>query len=163
MKHSKGVQLGGPLPRKEVEHLKVAREVPQVFPGLSQIPPHLRQVTGYKVPESWWGVHPTPTLTPYAQMPTSPHSHCICIHTLPLHLCPPPAKKKKKKKTRSMWVLGTVRPLPQNPPVSLKGVDYHPHFTDEDTKAGFAPSSKALSPLSRSRETSTTQTKVWRP
>lgn len=46
----KSVQLRGPLTRKEVEYLKVAGKAPQVFPGLTQIPQHLRQVTGPQGP-----------------------------------------------------------------------------------------------------------------
>lgn len=78
----------------------MARGAPQVFPGLSQTPPHLSRSQGPKEsdPRVIVGCPSVPPpITGSSSWPDAhcPHLHCICIHT-PSHPTPPPAEQHKQ-------------------------------------------------------------------
>lgn len=157
LKHNQGVQLGGPLPRKEVEYLRCQGGPSGVSRSVLSTPTFEagHRPLKYLTQESWWGAHPSHYYHWLLLMPRCPlhPTHPTSASTPP---CTPPLPQQNNT-SKEFWgvdadafsspasagpVLGAARPLSQEPPASLKGGDCHPHFTEEETKAEVEPRTK---------------------
>lgn len=155
LRYNQGIQLRGPLPRKEVEYLRCQGDPSGVSRSLSNTP-KVSQAPKVSDPRVMVGCPSIPLLPPalpHAQMPTAPHPQCICIHT-PSYSSPPQQNNTSKEDwgvnadASAGPVLGAAQPLSQDSPASLKGGDCHSHFTEEEAKAEVGTQGKARSPLS---------------